>query len=224
MKTPPVLCAAILLLATAHGETSLVEAGRFIHLHDVEEGLEPRDTYVRAEAIDAVSVSRSGNKGDQAVPFKVWITTRMVTSGGRSNPEGWATESKGYHVDCASREEAEKVAAAILKACSGGEMKMIETVPEKPVTPAEVVINVQADGQLEGGMLSHADLASSLKALAALYPDQPVRIRADQETKYQDVARVIELCQKAGITNISFAAGKGRGEQAAPSGDDKPEK
>lgn len=223
MKKSPVLCAAVLLLASVHGETSLVEAGRFIHLHDVEEGEEPYDTYVRAEAIDAVSVYRSGHKGDEKVPFKVRITTRLVTSGGRSNPDGWAVDSKAYSVDCTSREEAEKAAAAILRACSG-ETK--EAVSKEPLARGEIVIDVLADGRLrgDGGMVSDADLASSLRDIAALYPDQPVRIRANQETKYQDVTRVVDLCQKAGITNISFAEGKKRGEPAAPSRDDKPEK
>ncbi|QTN32504.1 hypothetical protein HZ994_09235 [Akkermansiaceae bacterium] len=77
MKTIQILGAFLLLFASAHGQTSLVDAGRFIHLRTVDEG-EQEDTYVRAEAIDAVLIYRSQREEDKEAPFKVRVTTRML--------------------------------------------------------------------------------------------------------------------------------------------------
>lgn len=119
MKAFHLLAAILLLGASAYGQTSLVSAGRFIHLRSVDDG-EQEDHYVRADSIDAVSIYR-WQRADDKTPFKVQITTRMLTDAQRSSPEAWSTVNKTYEVDLGSREEAEKIAAAILKACSDGE-------------------------------------------------------------------------------------------------------
>ena len=119
MKTIQILSAILLLFASAHGQTSLVSAGRFIHLRSVVDG-EQDDTYVRAEAIDAVLIYRMQRGDGDKVPFKVQITTRMLTDAQRSSPEAWSTVNRRFEVDSGSREEAEKIAAAIVKACSDG--------------------------------------------------------------------------------------------------------
>jgi len=83
----------------------------------------------------------------------------------------------------------------------------------------EIVVNVLKDGRIrvEDLDLQGGELVTRLKAVSNAFPDAAVRIKGDMDTKYKDVVQAIELCQSAGIWNISFATGK-----AAPSGGDKP--
>lgn len=115
MKTIQILGAILLLVGSIHGQTTLVDAGRFIHLRTVDEG-EQSDTYLRAEAIDEVAVFRSDHQGDKERPFKVRITTRMLES---NRPEAGVTVSRSYSFYFVIRDEADRIATAIVKACSG---------------------------------------------------------------------------------------------------------
>jgi len=73
-----------------------------------------------------------------------------------------------------------------------------------------IVINVLKDGRIQtrGVDISDDDLVRRLKLISAQFEDQPVAIRGDEKTKYQDVVRVIDLCMKAGLRDISFATVK----------------
>lgn len=72
----------------------------------------------------------------------------------------------------------------------------------------EIVINVFADGtiRVEGRTMTREELQQKLTLLSKEYENQPVRLRADAQTPYQQIVDVIDTCQKAGIWNISFAS------------------
>jgi biopolymer transport protein ExbD len=77
--------------------------------------------------------------------------------------------------------------------------------------PGEIILNVMKDGAtvVNGRTLREAELDVLLRRLVELFPGQPVLIRADRQTAYEHVIRVLDLCRKADIWNISFAAGIG---------------
>jgi hypothetical protein len=122
MKTIHLLIPFLLPFTSLVGETTLIDAGRFIHLRDKEEETEHEDTYIRAEAIDAVVIHRSEREADKKLPFIVQLVTRMTTTRQKQSPEGWVSENRVYSIQCASRKEAEDVAAAILRT-TGGDAK-----------------------------------------------------------------------------------------------------
>lgn len=71
----------------------------------------------------------------------------------------------------------------------------------------EIIINILKDDtiKVEGVAVDLLQLHDKLKAIAAQFQNQPVRIRGDGEVTYQRIVQVIDTCQKAGIWNISFA-------------------
>jgi biopolymer transport protein ExbD len=74
----------------------------------------------------------------------------------------------------------------------------------------EMLINVRTDGTVvvEGGVLTREELSERLTNISRIYKNQPVRLRGDANCPYQTIVEIIDLCQKAGIYNISFAAQK----------------
>jgi len=74
--------------------------------------------------------------------------------------------------------------------------------------PGEIILNVMKDGAttVNGRRLNDGELGDLLNRLVKLFPGQPVVIRADRQTAYAHVIRVLDLCRKADIWNISFAA------------------
>ncbi len=74
--------------------------------------------------------------------------------------------------------------------------------------PGEIILNVMKDGAttVNGRRLNDSELADLLAHLVQLFPGQPVVIRADRQTAYAHVIRVLDLCRKSDIWNISFAA------------------
>ena len=77
--------------------------------------------------------------------------------------------------------------------------------------PGEIILNVMRDGAtvVNGRTLRETELEVLLRRLVSLFPGQPVLIRADRQTAYEHVIRVLDLCRQADIWNISFAAGMG---------------
>ncbi len=71
----------------------------------------------------------------------------------------------------------------------------------------EILINVRADGTVvvEGKEVTRDGLTERLSAISKIYKNQPVRLRGDTECRYQTIVEIIDVCQKAGIWNISFA-------------------
>lgn len=73
--------------------------------------------------------------------------------------------------------------------------------------PGEIILNIRASGEVavSGRVLNETELGTLLDRLVKLFPGQPVLIRADRETPYAHVIRVLDLCRKSEIWNISFA-------------------
>ena len=71
----------------------------------------------------------------------------------------------------------------------------------------EIVLNVRADGSVSvwGETKTRDQLKETLGAIATQHENQPVRVRGDATTPFQQIVEVIDTCQQAGIWNISFA-------------------
>ena len=71
--------------------------------------------------------------------------------------------------------------------------------------PGEVILNVSKEGfvTVNAKALSLDDLGSRLKKVAEFYPGQPVR--ADRETSYESLVKVIDTCRTSGVWNFSLA-------------------
>lgn len=73
--------------------------------------------------------------------------------------------------------------------------------------PGEIIINVLKDGTVivNKKTLDQAGLRDVLKKIVEQFPSQPVLIRADKETAYGHVIRVLDVCRQSDIWNVSFA-------------------
>ena len=71
----------------------------------------------------------------------------------------------------------------------------------------EIVVNVRKGGEIlvEGEQLTEPQLLQKLQLIAQVHKDQAVILRGDEKTEYQKIMDVLNLCQKAGIWNVSFA-------------------
>ncbi len=81
----------------------------------------------------------------------------------------------------------------------------------------EIIVNVRSGGILtvDGQTMTESQLRTKLNSIARAYEDeatgksrQPVRIRGASDVEYQRIVEVIDLCQEAGIWNISFSTKK----------------
>ena len=73
--------------------------------------------------------------------------------------------------------------------------------------PENIVIAVSKDGDVFWNMEYMRDskaLFEKLKTIAVLQPQPEVHIRADQETRYESVGRVVATAQRASIMKIGF--------------------
>ncbi|MBI4353119.1 MAG: biopolymer transporter ExbD [Candidatus Omnitrophica bacterium] len=79
-------------------------------------------------------------------------------------------------------------------------------------TAGEIVINVMQDGSVVVNQkrLGFQELEALLKKTAEWYPGQAVILRADKRTLHEQVVRVLDVCAKAKVWNISFATTKER--------------
>ena len=73
--------------------------------------------------------------------------------------------------------------------------------------PGEVILNVARDGSVtvNAKKLTLSDLGERLRKVADFYPGQPVVIRADRDTSYDSLVKVIDTCRNAGVWNFSLA-------------------
>ena len=73
--------------------------------------------------------------------------------------------------------------------------------------PGEVILNVARDGSVtvNAKKLTLSDLGERLRKVADFYPGQPVVIRADRETSYDSLVKVLDTCRVAGVRNFSLA-------------------
>ena len=78
-------------------------------------------------------------------------------------------------------------------------------VPDR--LPGEIIINIAADGRVSVNQqdLTLDALKTRLDRLARYFPGQPVVLRADKETRYEDLIKVVDTCRKADIWNFSMA-------------------
>lgn len=93
-----------------------------------------------------------------------------------------------------------------------------ESITLEPVARGEIIIDVLEDGSLlvEGKELDDDAFTKFLKAMATQIPNSPVRIRGSGATKFENIIHAINLCQKAGIWNISFATAAMPSKQTDP--------
>ena len=74
--------------------------------------------------------------------------------------------------------------------------------------PGELVVNVHRDGEVvvNNMSLSLDDLAGRLRRISEIFPDQTVVVRADRDTSYETLGKVIDTCRGAGVWNFSLAS------------------
>jgi biopolymer transport protein ExbD len=73
--------------------------------------------------------------------------------------------------------------------------------------PENIVIAVNKDGDVFWNMEYMKDskaLFEKLKKVAVIVPQPEVHIRADENTRYESVGRVVATCQRASILEIGF--------------------
>ena len=71
----------------------------------------------------------------------------------------------------------------------------------------EIIINVREDGStyVNGELIADDQLYQKLFNITRIDRNQPVRVRGDANTDFQHVVRVMDVCTRAGVWNISFA-------------------
>jgi biopolymer transport protein ExbD len=74
----------------------------------------------------------------------------------------------------------------------------------------EIIINVRDDGTMivDGQLLTEEEVLSKLAIIVRLDENQPVRLRGDAGASWQTMVEVIDIVERAGIWNISFATQK----------------
>ena len=73
--------------------------------------------------------------------------------------------------------------------------------------PENIVISINKDGDVFWNMEYMRDskaLFERLKPIAVIVPQPEVHIRADEETRYESVGRVVATLQRASIMKIGF--------------------
>ena len=82
-----------------------------------------------------------------------------------------------------------------------------ETGASSQRLPGEIIVNVLHDGSavVNQQHLDEAALAALLGRIVKLFPGQSLLIRADANTAYGHVVKVLDLCRKVDIWNVSFA-------------------
>ena len=78
-------------------------------------------------------------------------------------------------------------------------------VPDR--LPGEIIINIAKDGRVSVNQqdLTMDALKTRLDRLARYFPGQPVVLRADKDTRYEELIKVVDTCRKADIWNFSMA-------------------
>ncbi|MBO7653460.1 MAG: biopolymer transporter ExbD [Kiritimatiellae bacterium] len=78
-------------------------------------------------------------------------------------------------------------------------------VPDR--LPGEIIINIEKDGRVSVNQqeMTLDALKKRLVRLAAYFPGQPVVLRADKATSYENLMKVIDTCRQADIWNFSMA-------------------
>lgn len=86
------------------------------------------------------------------------------------------------------------------------ELPDVENLPTQ-TKPENINISVNKDGQIYWNMALLPDtnaLLERLKTIAVMQPQPEVHVRADQQTRYEYVGRVILTAQRGGIQKVGF--------------------
>ncbi len=80
---------------------------------------------------------------------------------------------------------------------------------DKPLVtkPQNITISVTRDGDIYWGedkVDGSASLLRRLVAQARMRPQPRIEIRGDQSARYEYVGKIVYLCEKAGLTGVSF--------------------
>ena len=84
------------------------------------------------------------------------------------------------------------------------EITLPETVSGGPISMAlrELVINVDAQGRyiVSGRTLDEDALRGAIQSALAERPDRKVTVRGDRDASYGSIARALDICKRAGIS------------------------
>jgi len=88
--------------------------------------------------------------------------------------------------------------------------------------PGEVIVNLRSNGEIivNRRPISQEKLQQMLATIVENDPDQAVTIRADQNTEYKYLVRVLDACRGADLWNVAFATDPG--ERAGSGGGGTP--
>ena len=82
-----------------------------------------------------------------------------------------------------------------------------KTADEPGRLPGEIIVNISKEGAVtvNGSAMDAGELERRLLRISKFYPGQQVIIRADKETKYDDVVKAIDACRAGNVWNFSLA-------------------
>ena len=89
-----------------------------------------------------------------------------------------------------------------------------KTADEPGRLPGEIVVNLDKEGfvKVNGTVMSLEDLESRLGRISKFYPGQQVIIRADKDSRYESLVKVIDACRAGNVWNFSLATEGGGGK------------
>ena len=89
-----------------------------------------------------------------------------------------------------------------------------KTADEPGRLPGESIVNLDKEGSVKvnGTVMSLDDLESRLGRISKFYPGQQVIIRADKDSRYENLVKVIDACRAGNVWNFSLATEGGGGK------------
>lgn len=90
------------------------------------------------------------------------------------------------------------------------ELPAMDIPQARTAAPAEIIVNLRPDGTLNvnGALLIHDHLQKELRrqSAAAKSAGKPLRVvvRSDRRPRFDQLSKVLSLCKKAGLANITL--------------------